>query len=252
MRSGRRCRGRWTSRTRCDSAATSRAERPWCSPPSSGACSTIPTPGSPRTRRAAVLDEIAAADLLRGTAITARCTCPYGGVCKHCVAVALRRGGPARRVTGRDRAVRRTDVSTGSGCTARARPRRGSRHPPSSIRGDRPRWRARCAGSGRGPHRRTTRCSTPRCARFRRPRRCCGCSAATSDDERGGRRSTRAPGGLGGRYLKRTRTPSASVVLPSGTEPDSNSIRATRPFAALPACPAGLPSAMTNSGRTSS
>jgi uncharacterized Zn finger protein len=47
-----------------------------------------PAAGIPAHAPAAVMHEIAAADLLRGTAVTARCTCPYGGVCKHCIAVA--------------------------------------------------------------------------------------------------------------------------------------------------------------------
>jgi uncharacterized Zn finger protein len=47
-----------------------------------------PEAGIPAHAPAAVLDEIATADLLRGSAVTARCSCPYGGVCKHCVAVA--------------------------------------------------------------------------------------------------------------------------------------------------------------------
>lgn len=47
-----------------------------------------PEAGIPAHAPTAAMDEIAAADLLRGTAITARCTCPYGGVCKHCIAVA--------------------------------------------------------------------------------------------------------------------------------------------------------------------
>ena len=33
--------------------------------------------------------ELAALHLLGGSSITARCTCPYGGVCKHCIAVAI-------------------------------------------------------------------------------------------------------------------------------------------------------------------
>lgn len=47
-----------------------------------------PEAGIPAHAPGRVLDEIASVDLLRGTAVTARCTCPYGGVCKHCVAVA--------------------------------------------------------------------------------------------------------------------------------------------------------------------
>ena len=47
-----------------------------------------PEAGIPAHAPGRVLDEIARVDLLRGTAVTARCTCPYGGVCKHCVAVA--------------------------------------------------------------------------------------------------------------------------------------------------------------------
>ena len=51
-------------------------------------CSTTPRPGSPPTAPATLMGEIAAADLFRGTAITAAVACPYGGVCKHCIAVA--------------------------------------------------------------------------------------------------------------------------------------------------------------------
>jgi uncharacterized Zn finger protein len=47
-----------------------------------------PEAGIPAHAPEAVMAEIAAANLLRGTAVTARCTCPYGGVCKHCIAVA--------------------------------------------------------------------------------------------------------------------------------------------------------------------
>jgi uncharacterized Zn finger protein len=47
-----------------------------------------PEAGIPAHAPEPVMREIAAADLLRGTAVTARCTCPYGGVCKHCIAVA--------------------------------------------------------------------------------------------------------------------------------------------------------------------
>jgi uncharacterized Zn finger protein len=43
----------------------------------------IPARGSPALR-----DEIDACELLTGVPITAKCTCPYGAVCKHCVAVA--------------------------------------------------------------------------------------------------------------------------------------------------------------------
>ena len=43
----------------------------------------IPARGSPALR-----DEIDACELLNGVPITAKCTCPYGAVCKHCVALA--------------------------------------------------------------------------------------------------------------------------------------------------------------------
>ncbi len=43
----------------------------------------IPARGSPALR-----DEIDACELLSGVPITAKCTCPYGAVCKHCVALA--------------------------------------------------------------------------------------------------------------------------------------------------------------------
>jgi len=40
----------------------------------------------------AVVAELAAADLLRGVTIDARCSCPYGAVCKHCITVAILAG----------------------------------------------------------------------------------------------------------------------------------------------------------------
>ena len=43
----------------------------------------IPARGSPALR-----DEIDSCHLLTGVPITAKCTCPYGAVCKHCVALA--------------------------------------------------------------------------------------------------------------------------------------------------------------------
>lgn len=49
------------------------------SDPSAG----IPARGSPTLR-----SEIDACSLLDGVPITAKCTCPYGAVCKHCVALA--------------------------------------------------------------------------------------------------------------------------------------------------------------------
>ncbi len=36
-----------------------------------------------------VVAELAALDLMRDATVTAHCTCPYGAVCKHCIAVAI-------------------------------------------------------------------------------------------------------------------------------------------------------------------
>ncbi len=47
-----------------------------------------PTAGIPARGSPALRDEIDACELLTGVPITAKCTCPYGAVCKHCVAVA--------------------------------------------------------------------------------------------------------------------------------------------------------------------
>jgi uncharacterized Zn finger protein len=44
----------------------------------------IPAHGLPALNAA-----LAALDLLRGGTVGAHCTCPYGGVCKHCIAVAI-------------------------------------------------------------------------------------------------------------------------------------------------------------------
>ncbi len=47
-----------------------------------------PAAGIPARGTAALRDEIDACELLAGVPITAKCTCPYGAVCKHCVALA--------------------------------------------------------------------------------------------------------------------------------------------------------------------
>lgn len=47
-----------------------------------------PSKGIPARGTPAVRDEIDACALLDGVDITARCTCPYGEVCKHCIALA--------------------------------------------------------------------------------------------------------------------------------------------------------------------
>jgi|GEM_PF-4046503 Uncharacterized conserved protein len=47
-----------------------------------------PTKGIPARGTPALREEIDACELLVGIPITARCTCPYGAVCKHCIALA--------------------------------------------------------------------------------------------------------------------------------------------------------------------
>lgn len=47
-----------------------------------------PSKGIPARGTPAMRDEIDACALLDGVDITARCTCPYGEVCKHCIALA--------------------------------------------------------------------------------------------------------------------------------------------------------------------
>ncbi len=49
---------------------------------------TDPAAGIPARGSAALRDEIDACELLAGVPITAKCTCPYGAVCKHCIALA--------------------------------------------------------------------------------------------------------------------------------------------------------------------
>ena len=46
-----------------------------------------PSKGIPARGTPAMRDEIDACALLDGVDITARCTCPYGEVCKHCIAL---------------------------------------------------------------------------------------------------------------------------------------------------------------------
>jgi uncharacterized Zn finger protein len=47
-----------------------------------------PTQGIPARGTPALRDEIDACELLTDVPITAGCTCPYGAVCKHCIALA--------------------------------------------------------------------------------------------------------------------------------------------------------------------
>ena len=47
-----------------------------------------PSKGIPARGTPAMRDEIDACALLDGVEITAKCTCPYGAVCKHCIALA--------------------------------------------------------------------------------------------------------------------------------------------------------------------
>ena len=49
---------------------------------------TEPADGIPARGTPAIRDEINACALLDGVPITAKCSCPYGAVCKHCVALA--------------------------------------------------------------------------------------------------------------------------------------------------------------------
>ncbi|MGZ6888081.1 MAG: SWIM zinc finger family protein [Acidimicrobiia bacterium] len=48
-----------------------------------------PEEGIPAHGLPAVTAELASSDLLRGATVTAHCTCPFGAVCKHCIAVAI-------------------------------------------------------------------------------------------------------------------------------------------------------------------
>ncbi len=49
---------------------------------------TDPSAGIPARGTAALREEIDECELLDGIPVKARCTCPYGAVCKHCIAVA--------------------------------------------------------------------------------------------------------------------------------------------------------------------
>ncbi|MBK5288947.1 MAG: SWIM zinc finger family protein, partial [Acidimicrobiia bacterium] len=49
---------------------------------------TDPRAGIPARGSAALREEIDECELLHGVPVKARCTCPYGAVCKHCIAVA--------------------------------------------------------------------------------------------------------------------------------------------------------------------
>jgi uncharacterized Zn finger protein len=47
-----------------------------------------PTQGIPARGTPALREEIDACELLAGIPVTAKCTCPFGAVCKHCIALA--------------------------------------------------------------------------------------------------------------------------------------------------------------------